>query len=453
MTESTPPVTVGFISLGCAKNLVDSQTMAGELLAHGLVLAPSPDAADVVIVNTCAFIESAREESMAAILSACELKQQGGCRAVLVAGCMPQRYRASIQAALPAVDGFMGLDELDRVADIARALARGERGVAAIAPQARRLFESPLPVVFSSGPFAYLKIAEGCNHRCAFCAIPGIRGRHRSRSIAAIVGEAEQLLADGFRELNIISQDVMSYGRDRSDGAALLDLLRALSGLGDRAAYWIRLLYGYPTGVTEVFLDAMSALPHVLPYLDVPIQHSHPAVLRGMRRGNTVGAVTGLAVRARRRVPDITLRTTCLVGFPGETDAQFEHLLTYVADAQFDHLGAFVYSPEEGTPAHGMADVPPADVAQARHDRLMTLQQDIVAARAAALVDTTDTFLLEARTDDPDLWRARSRRQAPEVDGVTYVLGVPDSARPGDFITARYTEVADYDMVAEADTA
>jgi ribosomal protein S12 methylthiotransferase len=449
MNASTEPVSVGFISLGCAKNLVDSQTMAGELLARGLVLAPSPEAADVVIVNTCAFIETAREESLAAIRSACERKRQGGCRAVLVAGCLPQRYREGIQAALPAVDGFIGLDALDRVADVARQLARGAHGVMAVSPRAHRLFEPPFPVVFTGGPFAYLKIAEGCNRRCAFCAIPAIRGRHRSRAIAAIVREAEQLLGEGFRELNLVSQDVMSYGRDRADGATLLDLLRALTRLGDGTNYWIRLLYGYPTGITHAFLDALAALPHLAPYLDVPIQHSHPAILRAMRRGHTADAVAGLAERVRWRAPGMALRTTCLVGFPGETEAHFEHLLAYVTAARFDHLGAFVYSPEVGTPAYALPALPPVDVAQARHARLMTAQQEIVAARAATLVGATDTCLLEARTADPDLWRARAGRQAPEVDGVTYLLGVPPRARPGDFVPVRYTEVADYDMVAE----
>ncbi len=448
MTAHTTPISVGFVSLGCAKNLVDSQTMAGDLLAHGLVLAPSPEAADVVIVNTCAFIDAAREESMAAILSACELKRRGSCRAVLVAGCLPQRYRDRIREALPDVDGFVGLDALDQVAVLARSAMRGERGVTAIAPHPHRLFEPVRPVVFSAGPYAYIKIAEGCNHRCAFCAIPGIRGRHRSRAPDAILREARRLLKDGFRELDIVSQDVMSYGRDLSGGVTLEGLLRLLADMED-GVYWLRLLYGYPTAVTDDLLRTMAGLPHVLPYLDVPIQHSHPDVLRAMRRGNTADGVASLAARARRFLPGVVLRTTCLVGFPGETEAHFEHLLAYVEASRFDHLGAFVYSPEEGTPAFTMGHVPPRPVAQRRYERLMALQQGLVAARAASLVGATDTFLLETRTEDPDLWRARSRRQAPEVDGVSYLLSVPPDAKPGMFVEARYTEVADYDMVGE----
>ncbi len=451
-TTRGEPLAVGFVSLGCAKNRVDSQTMAGALLAHGMVLAPDPEAADVVIINTCAFIAAAREESLQTIAEVCGWKARGRCRAVLVAGCLPQRYREQIQVALPEVDGFLGLDALDQVADMAAALAAGGHGLMAVPAGATRLYEPPaVPVVFSAGAYAYLKIAEGCNHHCAFCAIPGIRGRYRSRTVDHIVQEAVALVRQGFRELDLIAQDVTAYGRELESPSSLAGLLGALDTAlaGEGGDCWIRLLYGYPTGIDEALLEAMARLPSVLPYLDVPVQHSHPDILRAMRRGGTVEAVAGLARRARAVLPEITLRTTCLTGFPGETEAHVEHLLETLEAAQFDHVGVFTYSPEENTPAFDLPEAPPPEVAEARRDRIMRLQQQISARKGAALLGRRDRFLLDGPTSDPDLWRARSRRQAPEVDGITYLTGLPAGAAPGQFVEGHYTEQADYDMVAQ----
>lgn len=450
MTEpNTPPLSVGFISLGCAKNLVDSQTMAGNLVAANITLAPTPEEADVVIVNTCSFIEDAREESMEMILSACTLKQEGVCRAVLVAGCMPQRYRDRIQQALPDVDAFIGLDELDRVPEIVRALDAGESGIVSISETSERLFEPVVPVVFTAGAHAHLKIAEGCNHQCAFCAIPGIRGAHRSRTLDHIVAEAETLLGKGFRELDVISQDVTSYGRDLASEPSLADLVTSLGAIG--GTFWIRLLYGYPSLVTDDLLEAMATTPQACHYLDIPIQHSHPDVLRAMRRGGTVSHVATMATRIRKAMPDAALRTTCLIGFPGETEEHFQHLLDFCRETRFDHLGAFVYSPEEGTPAYDMDKVPPLEVAEERYTRLLEQQKTIVDENNAALVGQTTRILLEGMRDEEEhTWRGRSRRQAPEVDGETYVTGVPSDAGLGDFITATFTAPYDYDMRATA---
>jgi ribosomal protein S12 methylthiotransferase len=448
LTEPAPPelLSVGFISLGCAKNLVDSQLMAGRLLAGGIRLAPAPESADIVIVNTCAFIEDARTESMEMILSACELKKTGPCRAVLVAGCLPQRYRGRIREALPDVDAFIGLDDLDRIGEIVRELEAGRHGIAEISETAERLFEPAAPVVFSSGANAWLKIAEGCNHRCAFCAIPAIRGRHRSRPPDRIVAEAQDLLGRGFRELDIISQDIMSYGSDLPGKSDLPALIRALGRLdGD---FWIRLLYGYPSLITDDLLDAMAGTPQVCRYLDVPVQHSHPDILRAMRRGGTVEAVASMTGRIRARLPDAVIRTTCLVGFPGETEAHFQHLLDYCRDARFDHLGAFVYSPEEGTPAFEMDDTPALEVAEERFDRLMTQQRKIAAQRNRGLKGTPDIVLLEHPGGRTKPGRGRTRRQAPEVDGETRVTGLPANARRGDFFPIVYTGIREMDLLA-----
>jgi len=423
--------------------------MAGRLVAGGVCLAPAPESADIVIVNTCSFIEDARAESMEMILSACELKKTGPCRAVLVAGCLPQRYRERIREALPDVDAFIGLDDLDRIGEIVRDLGAGRRTRASISATAERLFEPAAPVVFSSGAHAWLKIAEGCNHRCAFCAIPAIRGRHRSRPPDRIVAEAEDLLGLGFRELDIISQDIMSYGSDLAQKSSLPALIRALGRIG--GDFWVRLLYGYPSLITADLLDAMAETPQVCRYLDVPVQHSHPDILRVMRRGGTVASVATMTARIRGRLPDAVIRTTCLVGFPGETEAHFQHLLDYCREAQFDHLGAFVFSPEEGTPAFGMDDTPPLEVAQERYGRLMAQQRTIANGRHRRLKGTADIVLLEHPAVRGAAGRGRTRRQAPEVDGETRVTGLPGNAKRGDFIPVIYTGIREENLTARAD--
>jgi ribosomal protein S12 methylthiotransferase len=427
---------VGFVSLGCAKNLVDSQVMAGELLADDLRLAPSPERADVLVVNTCAFIEPARREAAEAIGRACAHKAAGGCRAVIVTGCLPQRDRRGVRRDFPGVDAVLGVDELDRLPAVVRQLARGRRGPDGPAPTApSRLFRPRLPALrFTGGPFAYLKIAEGCDHACAFCAIPAIRGRFRSRPLGELVGEARALLDSGVRELNLIAQDTTSYGRDRRGGPDLADLVDAFDGLG--GTFWIRLLYGYPSRVSDRLLAALARSRHALPYFDLPIQHSHPDILRAMRRADTIAVLPGLAGRLRRAWPGAVLRTTCLVGFPGETEAHVDHLLTFLTVSRFDHVGVFVYSREAGTAA-GRRQAPAAAVAEARRERVLTLQSALVRERSYDLAGREETALLLAPPRRGARWTARLVRQAPEVDGLTRVAGVPAAARAGDFARVR----------------
>lgn len=448
-TDSTA-LSVGFISLGCAKNLVDSQLMAGTLVTEGIALAASPEDADVVLVNTCSFVQDARDESFDAIEGACELKRRGDCRYVIVAGCLPQRYHDNVLEHHPEVDAIVGLDALEDVAGIVRRVTQDEGKVLAVSETPTRTFEPRVPgLVFTGGPYAYLKIAEGCDHACSFCAIPGIRGRHRSRAIFDIRAEAEKLLESGYRELNIISQDVTVYGRDLPGHVDLPALLRELDGIG--GDFWIRLLYGYPSHVSDELLEAMTAGPHVCAYLDIPVQHSHPDILKAMRRGNTVDSVTSLTGRIRDRLPRAAIRTTCLVGFPGESETHFEHLLDYAREAQFDHLGAFSYSPEDGTPSADLENTPTLQDADERRGRLLLAQRDVVDARCRSLVGQETTVLLECPLDEDGLtWRGRSQRYAPEVDGDVIVNRVPPSAQPGDFLRARYRQQRDYDMLAEA---
>jgi len=424
--------------------------MAGELLASNIRLAPRPEEADVVIVNTCAFIEEARREAFAIIQEVCRLKAVGHCKAVLVAGCLPQRYQAELAERLPDVDGFIGLDELDLVPTIVERLARGEHVLWAISRTPRKLFAPRFPtLLFTGGPWAYLRIAEGCRHRCSFCAIPAIRGRMRSRPLSDILREAEQLLAAGVRELNLIAQDITAYGRDRVDGNDLAAVLRAIGGLGGR--FWIRLLYAYPSAINDKLLHTMANIPQVCHYLDVPIQHSHPDILRAMARADTIRPLATLAARARAVMPDIALRTTCLVGFPGETETRFRHLLEFIRHTEFTHLGVFCFSPEEGTPAAAMSRRPARRVAEQRRARLMLLQRHIVRRHAVLLLGSeTELFLEKPPQAGRKSWIARSAYQAPEIDGRIFVTDVPPGARPGDFVRARYTAISGYDLRAVA---
>jgi ribosomal protein S12 methylthiotransferase len=442
---------VGVISLGCAKNLVDSEHLIASLLRAGLRLTPDPDEADLLLINTCAFIHDAREEAIDAVLDACRRKEKGPCRGVIVTGCLPQRYRHQLARAIPEADAFLGLDALDRVGDVALRLLRGEGPIRDIPGEAVRLFEPTASrVVLSGGPYAYVKIAEGCDHRCGFCAIPGIRGRHRSRPQDKIVAEAEDLLGRGIRELNLISQDTTFYGRDRKDGADLCTLLEALGRIGGR--FWIRILYGYPTGITNRLLDTMGSIPQVCRYLDVPVQHSHPDVLRLMRRGSTTRDVARLPERARARLPGVVLRTTCLVGHPGETEGAFRHLMRYVEEAAFDHLGVFAFSPEEGTLSAGLRARPRASTAERRKEALLDLQQTVLDAKGHTWAGARDEFLVEKiPTGRTGRAAGRTRRQAPEVDGHTLVTGLGGRLKPGAWAPIRYTARRGIDWLAKAE--
>jgi len=437
---------VGFVSLGCAKNLVDSEHMAAVLRAEGIGLAPSPDTADIILINTCWFIGDAKEESIEAIRKACARTQDGGCKAVIVAGCLIQRYREELRRAIPEVDAFIGLDQLPEIGRIVRRLEKGETGILRVSAVSRKVF-SPLPerLLLTGGPFAYVKIAEGCNHRCAFCAIPGIRGRYRSRSADDIVKEAESLLERGIPELNLISQDTTRYGQDSHDGSDLPKLLRRLGRLG--GTFWIRLLYGHPAYLTDELLDTMGAVPQICRYLDIPIQHAHESVLRAMGRPGGADAVRAFPARARSRLPGVVLRTTCLVGFPGETTTHFNELVRFARDTEFDHLGVFAFSPEEGTPAAKLSARVSTATAGRRRDTLMAVQQEIAFRKALAHKGRTDEALLVSQAGK-GAWEARSRGQAPEVDGVTVVRGAGDKARAGLIVPIRYTGAAGYDLRA-----
>ena len=429
---------VGFVALGCAKNTVDMQVMAGHLIKGGFAAAPSPECADVVLVNTCAFIESAREEAAREILRALGLKRAGKCRAVVVTGCLVQRYREKLAKLFSEVDAFVGIDALENICDaVSKALSRNSAAPEMFVPpgQAKEVFDPPVPALrFSGRTFAYLKIAEGCAHRCAYCAIPLIRGNYRSRDMAAILAEAKELVATGARELNIIAQDPMLYGCDTSNGGltALLNELDKIDG-----DFWIRVLYSYPSEISEDFLEWMRTSPHAARYIDVPLQHTHPAVLRKMNRGAAVAATLSAAERLRAAVPGVTLRTTLMTGFPGETPARFAKMLADVESMAFDHLGAFAYSPEEGTSGAAMSGRPSRNAAEERLALLMAAQRKVWRKKARAMKGRVYKGLVTA----PGV--ARLESQAPEVDGVVFTDG---GAAAGEFVRIRIEGARGYDL-------
>ena len=425
-------MTIGLVSLGCAKNAVDLQVMSGHLLKAGHTLAPDPDNADVILVNTCAFIESAREEAAAEIARACELKRAGRCKAVVAAGCFVQRYRAEVLKAFPDLDAILGVDALDRIVDVVGGLKS-----AAVPPgMPKKVFDPPMPALRLTGAaFAYLKVAEGCAHRCAYCAIPAIRGKFRSRPLKSVLAEARALVKTGVKELNVIAQDPMLYGVDFRDGTNLVTLLRALDRI--KGDFWVRVLYSYPSEITDAFLDWMNTSPHAVKYIDVPLQHTDPKILQAMARGSAVKATREAAERLRAAVPGVTLRTTVMTGFPGETPAAFKRMLADVKRMSFDHLGVFAFSPEEGTPAATLPRRPSLAVAERRAGEVMALQKRIWSAKARKYVGRTFRALVVA----PGV--ARLASQAPDVDGVVHLRR---AAEVGTFIDVTIAKVRGFDF-------
>lgn len=443
---------IGVISLGCSKNLVDTEVMLGHLDAAGCTFVQDPAEADVLVVNTCSFIEDARAESIRAILDAAAYKKNGSLRTLVVAGCLVQRYRAELERELPEVDAFIGLDELPEIVGAVGAAPASARPrsdlpiLPAGAPTpARYLYDAKTPRRLATPRWtAFVKIAEGCDHTCAFCAIPSFRGAFRSRPPEDVVAECEALARRGVREVNLIAQDSSHYGRDRGDREGLAGLLVALDRI--EALRWIRVHYLYPNTVTQELIEAMARLERVAKYVDIPLQHAHPDTLRRMRRGGSAETHLRLLSRFREAMPGAALRTTLIVGFPGETEDEFEALCDFVREARFDHLGVFTYSHEESTSAHALADDVPAEVKVARRDRIMTLQQDVVRERNERLVGRSVEAVVEGPHPETEhLLVARTSLQAPDVDG--QILVNDGIAAPGAFVRIEITGTAGYDVV------
>jgi ribosomal protein S12 methylthiotransferase len=445
------PKKVHFVSLGCPKNLVDSEIMLGQLLKEGYQVTDRSEEADTVVVNTCGFIDEAKKESVAKILEMAELKKTGQLKKLVVAGCLTQRYKDDLVEGLPEADLFVGSGEFQNIAKILKKSDEGDTN--------KRFFNLPTylqeedtPRV-NSGPSyrAYLKISEGCLKRCAFCAIPRIRGNLQSRKLSAIVSEAKLLAASGVREINVISHDFTDYGwdlrRKSADSsetpAALLAALSDVKGLD-----WVRVLYLYPDGISDEVVELIKIKPNLVKYFDMPLQHISNAMLKKMNRHMTREEIVERLEKIRSEIPDAVIRTQFIVGFPGETEEEFEELLAFVGAQRFDRVGCFMYSPEDNTPAGHMENQIDEATKQRRHDALMALQMEISREKHQAFIGKIVDVLVEGVSEETELLlQGRMAQQAPDIDGVVYIND--GTAKTGDIVKVRITESMDYDLVGE----
>ena len=433
--------TVAFAHLGCEKNRVDTEHMLGLLAEAGYGVSADEADASVVVVNTCSFIQEAREESVRTLV---ELAEQG--KELIIAGCLAQHFQEELLESLPEAKAIVGTGDYQHIVSVLERVEAGER-VNQVSANPTFVGDEHLPRYrTTSEAVAYLKVAEGCDYRCAFCIIPHLRGNQRSRPIESVVAEAQQLAAQGVQELVLISQISTNYGLDLAGKPQLAELLRAL---GEVEIPWVRVHYAYPTGLTSEVLAAYREVPNVLPYLDLPLQHSHPEVLRAMNRPWQADVTAGVLRRIREQLGDAVLRTTFIVGFPGETEEHFQHLLDFVAEQRFDHVGVFTFSAEEGTPAAELPDQVPHGIALERKDRLMALQQPIAAALNAAWVGKVVDVLIEQENPSSGEMLGRCARFAPEVDGEVRVSPGEGGlcAAPGTLVKVRITGADTYDLL------
>ena len=435
---------VGFVSLGCPKNLVDTEVMMGHLTAQGHQITARPDEADVIVVNTCSFIDPAKQESVDTILEMAEYKKTGRAQRVIVAGCLVERYGKKILEMLPEVDALVGTNQLVQIA------AQVEGAPVAAAAAEPYLYHDLTPRVLATPPhYAYVKIAEGCDHPCSFCVIPQFRGSFRSRHFESVVAEVERLFSQGVREINLIGQDTTCYGEDLGirDGLALL--LERLAGIEAPGAAWVRFLYAYPNKVTTRLLETIARHARLVKYIDMPLQHASAAVLRRMKRGGSGEIFLRLIEKIRRTIPGVAVRTSMIVGFPGETEADFEALCDFVHEARFDRLGVFSYSDEETSTSYHLPGKVDGRTIHNRKRRLMAIQRRVSRARHRELLGRELEVLVEGPSQETELlWEARTTAQAPEIDGVCYINDWGSTPpRPGDIRRFRVEEAHDYDLV------
>lgn len=437
--------TYAFISLGCPKNLVDSERMLGSLALDGYTLVSDPDGADFVIVNTCGFIDESRKESKAVIQEMLDLKKQGKTKGVIVAGCLPERVGGSLLEEMPEIDhivGVFGREEITKVADRLVGGMREQREL--FRPAAVRALDDRARLRITPSHYAYLKISEGCDRTCTFCSIPSMRGRHVTKPIEMVVEEAQELAADGVRELILVAQDTTYYGMDYYGEVRLAQLLTELEQV--EGIDWIRLMYLYPVNFTEAIIDKIATSSKVIPYLDMPLQHINSQVLKRMQRRVNRDKTVELVETLRNQIPNLVLRTTFIVGFPGETDEQFEELHQFVANTRFERMGVFPYSIEPGTPAVKLDGHLPESVKQERQQILMQTQQNIALEWGQSMVDYELDCLVDSATEEPNLFIARTYADAPEIDGVVYLQG--EQLEVGQLVPATIVEARDYDLVA-----
>ena len=439
------------ISLGCARNLVDSEVMAGVLHQNDYELVPEPETADIVLINTCGFIAAAKEESIDTILDVARLKEEGKVKKLIVAGCLSQRYPNELAKELPEVDFFIGTGEVPRIAEILKEHEAQARRQYVGLPS--YLYDHSTPRIRSTPSYtAFVKVSEGCDHKCAFCIIPQMRGPHRSRSIDSIFNEACKLTENGVKEINLIAQDLTAYGRDRKDGTTLEGLLSELANVPQ--LHWLRLLYAYPNFLDDALLEVIRDSEKICKYIDIPFQHISQSILQRMRRGKSGSSVREATQKLRKFIPGLTLRTSLIVGFPGETDTDFSELLDFVEEAEFERLGVFKYSPEEGTAAARMGSQVSEQVKERRWQEVMDLQSVISRKKNEGLIGTIQRVMIDDVALNSERVIGRTRGHAPEVDGVVFVESddsrpkrVP--VRPGDMIDVKITGALDYDLISE----
>lgn len=433
------------VSLGCPKNRVDSEVMLGVALQRSIVPVSDPADADVIVVNTCGFIESAKKESIDTILELAEHKRAGRCRTLVVAGCLSQRYGPELMQELPEVDHFLGSSDMLRLDSVLgghaeRLLVGNPADWVIRAGDPRRLS--------TRGASAYLKLGEGCNRSCSFCVIPQMRGKQRSRTPEDVLSEARVLVERGVLELNLVSQDTVAYGRDLGRPGALAPLVAAIADLP--GVVWVRLFYLYPEKLEPALIELLAEHPRVLPYVDMPLQHASDSMLRRMKRGHGGARLNALVDRLRRDIPELVMRTAFIVGHPGETEADFDELCDFLRYAAFDRVGVFTYSDEETSASHRLDGKVPSAVAERRARRLMALQRPISRAKNRALVGRDLRVLVEGPSEESELVMVgRHAGQAPDIDGVVYLSG--ELARPGTIVTARITRATDYDLLGEVE--
>lgn len=446
---------IGIISLGCPRTLVDSEVMLGHLARAGYGMAKRTEDSDVLVINTCSFIEDAKRESLDTILQAIEMKKEGKVQAVVVAGCLAQRYQKELLNQLPEVDYFLGTGDCEEIVTAVGKSLQGKRGTAVGIPN--YLYNHITPrLLLTPSHYAYVKISEGCEHRCTFCVIPQMKGPHRSREIQSVVEEVKQLTQSGIKEINLVSQDSSSYGRDRYGEVQLPELFRRLCE--ETPVQWLRLLYTYPSNISDELLSVMVNYPQICKYMDLPLQHINDRILKSMARDQvTRRGIEELLKKIRKQVPGIAIRTAFIVGYPGETEEEFEELLDFIREIQFDRMGAFIYSQEEGTRAAKLPVQIPDGVKKERLQRLMSLQQEVASQINARLLHQTVTaFIEEPLQGEEDIYLGRTQADAPEVDGQVYAKDSRSSfvarrskLKPGDFVKIKITDTLEYDLVGE----
>ena len=444
---------VGFVSLGCPKNLVDSEVMMGTLQQAGYEITSKADEADTVVVNTCGFIESAKQESIDAILEATRLKEEGKAKRVVVAGCLVERYRDDLMKELPEVDAFIGTNEVTRILE-ATDEKKNFRSLPLLPignKTATYLYDFDTPRYRATQSHtAFIKIAEGCDRPCAFCSIPSMRGSFRSRRFGSIIEEARNLATQGVKEVVLIAQDSSRYGEDLGEVDALAALIRALGEIDELD--WVRVMYAYPTHISDAFLAAIAETPKAVKYLDMPLQHASRNVLKLMKRGGTRESLERLIARVREKVPGITIRTTFITGFPGETEEDFEELMQFVRNCRFDNVGVFTYSDEEGTPAYDLPNKVDPKIAKQRRSRLMKEQAKISKQLNKAKIGNTYKVMFEGISQESDLlFQGRLEGQTQDIDGYILINDMPDDLKPqmGTIYDVRITEAHEYDLIGQ----